>query len=352
MLRLSRYFIRETSGLYLFGVAAVCLLLSIDLLTTWAKFLIEQDASLLTVARLMLYKTPFFLHLAMPLAIVFAVLLATGRLAKDSELKAAYSLGVNPFNLLLPMLAFAFVVSLFIVINNGYLEPTANRAYEVLEDSFFYTKPPPEVQSNVAYRISDDSIYFAGRIRADEDNKNLATLSGLYILESDGTIMTAPEGQWNSETRTWLLYDAQRVETDGSTSLSSELELPFETAEDAADSLQDSSALSLTELSRRIDSVKQAGGELRDLQFAFHQRIADAFSAVIFALIAAVLGLQLHNRTAGFGWTIALIVVFWVIWTLSGQLFEQNILSARVAAWMTSGVTGVAGLIFAWWRFR
>ena len=79
VLRLSRYFVRETTGLYLFGVAAFCLLLSIDMLTSWAKFLLEQEASLGTVTRLMLFRLPVFLHLSMPIAIVFAILLATGR---------------------------------------------------------------------------------------------------------------------------------------------------------------------------------------------------------------------------------------------------------------------------------
>ena len=60
------------------------------------------------------------------------------------------------------------------------------------------------------------------------------------------------------------------------------------------------------------------GGETRDLLFTFHRRLADAFSAVIFALVAGALGLYLHGRSAGFGWTIVLIVLFWSVWTLVG----------------------------------
>lgn len=344
--------IRETTGLYIFGVAAFCLLLSIDMLTTWAKFLLEQEASLATIGRLMLFRLPMFLHLSMPIAIVFAILLATGRLAKDSELKAAYSLGVQPFALLIPILFFALIVSLLTLFNNGFIEPLAQRSYDRLVNSFFYTKPPPEVQSNVAYRMSDNSIYFAGRIRADEFDSKRANLSGIYIMRADGSSISAPAGDWDSVERSWALYDAETVNPDGSKDLDSSLLLSFETASDAAEILSDSKSLTLAELRRRLAEAKRAGGELRALQHSFHSRIADAFSAFIFALIASVLGLQLHGRAAGFAWTIVLLVLFWALWTLSGQLFEQNVLSPLLAAWLTSGLVALVGLALAWWRLR
>jgi lipopolysaccharide export system permease protein len=352
VLKLSKYFIRETSGLYLFGVAAFCLLLSIDLLTTWAKFLLEQEASLATVGQLMLYKLPMFLHLSMPIAIVFAILLATGRIAKDSELKAAYSLGVKPFRLLVPMLGFALVVSFLTLFNNGFLEPIAQRSYDTLVNSFFYTKPPPEAQTNVAYRIADDSIFFAGRVQADEENSALASLSGVFVLQPDGTTLSAAEGKWDSSKKTWLLYNVQTVKPSGEASVSSELELKFETESAVSDALVDNKSLTLNELNTRLVETKKAGGQIREMSYTFHNRIADAFSAVIFALIASILGLQLHNRAAGFAWTIVLLVVFYVLWTLSGSLFEQNVLSPVVAAWLTSGLVGSVGLTLAWWRLR
>src|SRR5690606_9543365 len=100
--RLPRALLRETAGLYPLGVAAICLLLSVDLLSVLARFLVEQGATLADVLSLLLYRLPWFLHLALPVAVVFAVLLAAGRMAKDSELNAAYALGVPPAATLAP----------------------------------------------------------------------------------------------------------------------------------------------------------------------------------------------------------------------------------------------------------
>src|SRR5690606_15654554 len=102
--RLARALLKETTGLYLIGVATICLLLSVDMLSVLARFLVQQGATLAQTGMLLLYKLPWFLHLALPIAVVFAVLLACGRMAKDSELKAAYSLGVTPGSLLWPLI--------------------------------------------------------------------------------------------------------------------------------------------------------------------------------------------------------------------------------------------------------
>ena len=154
-LRLSHYLNREIIGLYLFGIAAFCLLLSIDFLSVWADFLIRQGASIQVIGKLIFYKIPFFLHLSMPIASVFAVLLATGRLAKDSELKAAYTLGVPPLRLLLPLLLLGFTISLLALLNNGYLEPKGEIAHTEEVNKFYSQKPPTETQNDVSYVIEN-----------------------------------------------------------------------------------------------------------------------------------------------------------------------------------------------------
>ncbi|CAN5892803.1 LptF/LptG family permease [soil metagenome] len=351
--KLARYVVRETFWLYLLGLAAFWLLLSIDTLVTYSNFLIYYGASLGQVGRLMLYKLPYILHIALPVALVFAVLLATGRLAKDSELKATYAAGVPPSKLLTPLILFGLGVSLVAVFNNGYLEPLGVEAEDALVNSFYYDRPPAELQTNVAYRVPDLGVFYAGRVQADEADPNRATLSGVLVIQNDGTTVTAPEGVWNSErgVQTWTLQDVQVTEPEGEPTLSAEVTVPFSSAV-VGESLTASDQLTLSELGRRLSAARAAGGDTRDLTFTLHRRLADAFGAVIFALIAGALGLTLHGRSAGFGWTIVLIVVFYVLWTLSGNFFEQRVLPPVVAAWLTSAVVGVLGVAVAWRRLR
>src|SRR5690625_6006606 len=123
-----------------------------------ASFLLTYDASLLQVGELLLSKLPYFLHLSLPIAGVFAVLLATGRLARDSELKAAYALGVPPLAFIVPMLLFGLVITGLAVVHNGWVGPLAERNYKRLVESFYTTRSASERMLNVALGLTDRRI--------------------------------------------------------------------------------------------------------------------------------------------------------------------------------------------------
>lgn len=350
--RLASYLLRETVGLYVVGVAAFCLLLSIDFLTVLAQFLVEQEASLRTVGELLLFKLPWFLHLALPVATVFAVLLATGRLAKDSELKAAYALGARPLGLLLPLVAFGLGVGALTVLNNGWVEPAGERAYNRLVDSFFYTRPPAQVQSNVSFGLEDAGIYFAAEIRSLPERPGVARLSGVLVLEPNGATITAPAGEWDSAAGTWSLEDAERSAPGEPPRAVGRLTVPFEFRSDVDTTLARRETLSLSALAEQLHRVRSAGGEVRPLRFELHRRLADALSAAVFALVAGTLGLGLHGRSAGFAWTIVLLVAFWAVWMVSAALFDNGVLGPVAAAWLTPALVGATGAAIALVRLR
>jgi lipopolysaccharide export system permease protein len=83
-------------------------------------------------------------------------------------------------------------------------------------------------------------------------------------------------------------------------------------------------------------------------RFELHRRLADASSAIVFALVAGALGLRVRGRGGGFAWTIVLLVLFWAAWTLTGSLFESGVLRAVAAAWVTPAFVGAIGLALAW----
>lgn len=345
--RLARYLLRETAGLYLIGVAAFCLLLSIDLLSVLARFLVQQSASLEDVGRLLAYKLPWFLHLSLPIALVFAILLATGRMARDSELKAAYTLGAPPRALLVPLAVFGLLMSGVALLNNGYLEARAETAYQDLIDSFLYVRPPAQTQTNVSFRIDDAGVFFASRLRGDLDDHDVATLQGVLVLLPDGTALTAAEGVWRSDDRTWELHDAERSLPGGGTEQAGDVTLPFALMATADETLARSETLPLDELASSIRATMRAGGDAAPLRYQLHRRIADASSALVFAVIAAAIGLRLRGRAAGFAWTIMLLVAFWALWFFSGNLFEAGAAGPVAAAWMTPLIAGVAALALA-----
>lgn len=345
--RLARSLLRETTGLYLLGVATICLLLSVDLLSVLARFLVQNGATLPEVGSLLLYKVPWFLHLALPISVVFAVLLAGGRMAKDSELKAAYAGGVPPAALLWPIVAFGVVVGLISFVNNGFVEARAEAAYQRKIDEFLYVRPPNELQIDAAYNL-DTGVYFAARTRASPDQPGVATLSGVLVVQDDGTTITAPEGEWLADERLWRLRLSQTTEPGEAPRHTGTVELPFELEATPLQTLARPAELPFDELVVQLRSIGRAGGDTAELRYDLHRRIADALSAAIFAAFAGSIALRVRGREAGFAWTMVLMVLFWALWVLSGDLFASGALGPVTAAWLTPALAGVGAAVIAY----
>lgn len=350
--RLASYLLREVSALYLLGVAAFCLLLSIDYVSVMASFLLTYDATLAQVGLLLLYKLPYFLHLSLPIAGVFSVLLATGRLAKDSELKAAYALGVPPHALIVPLLGFGVLVAGLAAVNNGWVEPLGERSYSRLVESFYSSRPPTERQLNVAFGLPDGSIHYAAEIRSQPQDSARAELSGVLVLQPDGTSLHSLRGLWDSEARQWRLDDAERVAAGSEPEELGQITLPFDFAGSPQATLAREELLTLTELAGQRDNVAAVGGSTRELEFEIQRRLADAASGFTFVLIAALLGVGVRERSAAFALTIGLLVAFYALWTVSSTMFDRHVLTAVQAAWLTPAVVAAASVALGLWRLR
>lgn len=340
--RLARSLLRETSGLFGVGLAGVTLLLSIDLLSVLARFLVEQEAGLGAIFRLLWAKVPWFLHLGLPVAATFAVLTAGGRMARDSELKAAQAGGVAPRALIAPLVAWGVVVSGVAVVVNGVWEPRSERSYQAIIDDFLYGRPPAASDRDVSFLL-EGTIFHAARVRADREDPRVARLEGVLVRRPDGTVLTAGSGTWASRDGTWRLSDGWRIPPSGAPEARAPATVPFPLGVDPAASLAQGETATLGELVARMADGRAAGIDVRDLRFDLHRRLADAASAAVFVLVAASLALGLRGRAGGVAWTIVLVAGFWAVWTFTAALFDQGVVGPIVAAWSTPAVVGALG---------
>ncbi|MFX5057481.1 LptF/LptG family permease, partial [Acinetobacter baumannii] len=88
---LGRYVLKEVLIPYLVGVLLFAALLTFDLLSSLSGVLLSRGAGVEAILKLILYRLPWTLSLALPLGLVFAILVGLARLIRQSELKAAYA---------------------------------------------------------------------------------------------------------------------------------------------------------------------------------------------------------------------------------------------------------------------
>ncbi len=224
-----------------------------------------------------------YLPLILPLALLLGILLATGRLYRDSEMTVLAAVGVGPRRLLRPLLLVALPVVAFIALSSLWLGPWANRlaksmVIEANRNLLVAGLEPgrftPMIHAGVAY---------VGTMSSDGTR-----LGQVFIYRERGDridVATAREGELYRDhgVRVLALLDGFRVEGPASGDnlgyrlmryARNEVQLP---EADPPSRLDDPPFRSTTEL------LQMAGGPARA---ELHWRLAPALLALAFALMA------------------------------------------------------------------
>src|SRR5919106_2986554 len=123
--RLDRYVISETVGPLVLGFSIYTFIMLVRFLFRSADMIIRRGLSVGEVGRLVLYTMPNIVVLTIPMALLFAILIAIGRLASDSELVAMRACGISLFTLYRPILLLSALLGAINLGIAGYSLPRA-----------------------------------------------------------------------------------------------------------------------------------------------------------------------------------------------------------------------------------
>ena len=370
-MRLSdRYALQEAISPFLFGVAAfTAIFVASDIVFKVADLVASGSAGLWEVLMLLLYKLPYVATLTFPMAMLLGSLLGMSRLSSAGELVAFRACGLSIGRLAVSVLAFSFSVFLSSLFVGEALVPRAARAEfeltnRILNRSEAWLKGDDLVQQRKTE--SGLELVHIGRLR-DE------LISDVVVVEiqksGEVTITRAEDAIWDSNAWYYGKGSTVVVSPDGlsrvvppeseelipSTAMTFEgvyRRLPLKDSPQALSAVaQDVRPESMTyhQLRMRIDSMLERGVSpsrvLKD-RLQLYTKISLPFSSVVFALIGLPLGIQ-PNRSGGsigFGLSILIILVYYVIMTLGRAMGEGGSLPPILAAWLPNIVIGGVGV--------
>ncbi|MBF6593137.1 MAG: LptF/LptG family permease [Thermaceae bacterium] len=333
---LQRYYLRETLSLYVMGVLLFVGLITTDLLSSLSGVFLRQKTPVWEILQLVGYRLPNTLGIALPLGLVFALLVALARWIRQSELKAAYAAGVPPRSFIWPVLGVGLVVAGLVLWNEGWLKPIAQERFDNLQYKIYYGSEPSGVLTDQTYTPQGLGIYYAQRIFPAQKGQSGAGLEGIRVVEPGGAIWSADTGRW--ENGAWVLQNAYRINPDGRIFTEAEHPLPFPAGFQPKAVSYD--ALKMPDL----QSAAKADPAAR---FPLARRYSNAAGALILAWIAVVVGLSLREAAWAFIAVIALIFGYWTFWTLSAQFARFDVLGSY-GAWLPNIVYFLLALVFSW----
>lgn len=212
---IERYLFKEILQTFL---AVTGILLVIYITNRFIRFLSEADAGTLAtdvVLQLLLLKSVNAMVLILPLALYLAIMLALGRLYKDSEMTALAACGIGPARLLKNILIFSMMFSTGVAAVSWYVAPWAEEKSSQLLDQAAAAADLKGIAAGNFKEVNEGRLVFY----IEALSKNRSVMNNVFIhSEKDGkqSIIAAPIARHRIDPRTGdrfvVLMDGYRYE--------------------------------------------------------------------------------------------------------------------------------------------
>ena len=148
---LDRYILRETIGPFSLGLLVFTFLALLQELFQLAELIIERDVEIRVVLQLLAFSLPQMIVLTIPMAFLFAILLAIGRMAADSELVAMRASGISLFSIYRPIMVMSLLLAAVTTWLMTVTLPAGNKAMLELQLAILQRSVNQQVKPRVFY---------------------------------------------------------------------------------------------------------------------------------------------------------------------------------------------------------
>lgn len=357
---LDRYLVREIVGPLGLGFLVYTFILLLDALFDAAEMIIRRGLPFVTVGKLLALSLPNIVVLTIPMALLFAVLIAIGRLSTDSELVALRSTGVSLLSLYRPILLISGALTLLNTVLMVFVLPWGNHQLQLerlsiltrsisshVEPRVFWDEwenqmlyvfeaPPGEPWRGVFLAESIPStqenrvtVADRGRVRVDEDGERvILELEGAHVHEVD---LSKP----TNYQVTYLQHSETVVEDEFTSGQRARVSASKGVRE-----------LTLGELAAWARDRSRHTEVRRLARVEIHKKFSIPFACLVFGIFALPLGFNNRrgSKASGFALSILVIVVYYVILDTGEKSAQAGGMPPWVAMWLPNLLLASLGL--------
>ncbi len=348
---LDKYIFKQLIGPFLFGFFLFVTIIAIDPLMSTLQSIVNENVPMSVMGRWFLNRLPQDMIFTFPMSVLLANLLVFGRMSKDSETTALRAGGTNFYRILLPVVIFALMITLFSFLFNEMVVPTANQEARNIRRQEILRLVEPEATENSVMRTSDGAFAYARKVY---EKRGLMEKVLLEYYDERGVLerrISAATAEWDGSA--WVLksvIEQSYSESAGLASPSTRPEMRItgieESPEDFARQSKKPNEMSYTELSDRIDAYERSQFmDTTEMRVGLAMKTSLPFASFFFAIIGASFGLTNSRSGAfiGFGVSILIIFVYYVMMSLFSALGKSGFLPPMLAAWAQNIIFAFVG---------
>lgn len=351
MKKLDLYVIRELFVPFLIGTIAVVLMFQANLLIfqlkTFSLTAIPVEATML----LILYKTPQFLNMTLPVGMSLAASLAMSRLSRESELTAMRGAGASILRVVAPCVAFGMLVGIGNYLIAEKVMPPAEAKWRQVATQAALLGAAPDFKSNVVVNLRNYTASFGAVQRL---SASTVRLSNILLIErpsaNEIVLHTAERGEYRDGV--WTLRGTTVRRLQGMSLIVMEpgkdvvINEPITVESIFAQPLDEEKTAD--QLLKQIREGKRAGFDTTATEVKLHTRYSVPAACLVFALVAPLCAIW-FTRSGGFvGVLLSIILVFlyYNAYVISTEILGRHALVGPViAAWLPNALFLILGIV-------
>jgi lipopolysaccharide export system permease protein len=222
--------LREHAGPFVFAFVVIFFILVVDLLIDIMDAILGKGLDIVVVLELFILNFAWMVALAVPMAVLVAVLMAFGRMANDNEVVALMAAGESPLSLCVPVLVGGAIIAAGLVWFNNAVLPESNFRARVLRADVTRRKPAINLKDREGVFITGfpRHVLRIDKVHLDSDSPTGpitgSRLEGVVVYEYDdagrepAVVITAESGLielWQGGAVARLtLHDGEMIQVD------------------------------------------------------------------------------------------------------------------------------------------
>ncbi len=342
--KFDKYILFEFIKTYLGALVFFVVIMSFTELLERLDFFQERNVSAINIFLYHLYKTPFFILQFSPIAVLFAVVFSLGMLAKNRELMAVITGGVNFFRVVFYLYLTGLALSIFFIFFNDIItvrtqEITGemNRGFKGITHRLDKQYLNMYGKGNYIYHIT----YYHYHEKKMDNVQILKTSKNKERVESR---IDAKDAIWNNDKKVWVFHNGIIRHFDPEGNLTNaepfkEKEIVLqEKPSDFDYKKKDVKELSISSAWKYIKNIEAKGFMTRTELVDFHLKFSFPFACLLMMLIGAPLSLYSSKSVIiiSFGFSLLGFVVYWVLLSLGMSLGKTGMLPPFLGVWMSN----------------
>lgn len=348
---LDRYVVREFIAPLALSISAFIIIMLSGQLFMLVDFIVQKKVPVLVVVRMLIYSLPGIIVEAGPIAMLFAVMLGLGRLARDSELSVIRASGVPYARIAAPLIALGLVLSGALFVLSDFVVPWATHRSQTIVREIVFGEAMPDIEQDVFFKAPGDRYFYVGSV-----NRDAGVVERVMIYEANYAsfprLVTAKRGR--IEKGTWVLEKGSVHELDSSGQVA--MAIGFESMKVAMDSTMEGftssqkepSEMSRAELRQNITLFEKSGIKVYALSVAYHLKLAQPMAALVFAVIGAPLVTKSPRHGGGYFGVVAaslLALLYFIVTAVCRSFGSKGTIAPITAAWLPNAIFLAAGIL-------